>query len=320
MVSEKNTGKRGKGKSDGDSRNKLTRLAECFWNVNAVERGMKGYCNDHELTVFKEITTVKTDKRGKIVLDKHDKKIRIKTGKFIKEVPMFANTAQVAVTAMLERLTEYITTVFVDNYPKSDDEGFMIMDRDKLMSIIPKDDGLNDFYNLKKYNRQADHSIPIETKQISKYINKLNSDIEIKKSALLLLKWLIATAYQETMKWAHISMSTFDKKTLSAKPLVKVVGGLFNDHLGNILTERMIQAARAVGKYPDDPETVDVPSKNTKKKSRGKKSTHVDQSDGDDSESDNDDNRSDSGNDSDSDSDDDNRNSKRRSNNKKRSH
>ena len=348
MASGKKSKSSKKGKTSGDSRNQLTQKADCFWNVHAVERGMKQYCNEHDLTVIKEETEVKTDKHGKemfiVEKDKNGnerkdkngktmkKKVRQKTGKFFKDVPMFSNTAQVAMTAMLERLTEHITTVFVNNYPGSDD---MVMDRDRLMSIIPKDDGLNDFYNLKKYNKKADHPIPVERKQISKYINslKIGRDIEIENSALLVFKWLIATAYQETMKWAHIGMITFDKKTLSAKSLVKVVEGLFNEYLGNILTERMIQAVNAVGKYQEDPEIKSTSSssssKNKKKKSRGKKTKHVEQSDdesGSDDDNDNesgsgsdDDNDNESGSDNDSGSDDDNNRSRRR-NNKKRGH
>ncbi len=330
MTSDKKTGKRGKssgkGRTSGDTRNKLTRESGCFWNVNAVERGMKQYCDEHELTVFKELTEVKTDKHGKPITDKEGKTKREKTGKFVKEIPMFSNTAQVAVTALLEGLTEYITTVFVNNYPRSDDYGTIVMDREKLMSIIPKDDGLNDFYDIKQYNKKADHQIPIETKQISKYIHslKIGSEIEISKDALLLLKWLIATTYQETMKWAHISMSTFDKRTLSAKPLVKVVGGLFNEHLGNILTERMILAVNTAGKYPEDPEIVTTSSKTKKKKStRGKKTKHAEQQSDNESGSD-DDNDNESGSDSDDDNesgsdDSDNRRS-RKSNNRKRGH
>lgn len=192
----KGKSKKGKGRDDGDKRNALTRKADCFWNVNNVERSMKSYCEDHELTVFKEITAVKLDDDGEEVLDKNDKKVRIKTGKFIKDVPMFSTTAPAAETAKLERLTEYITTVFAETFPESNDDGLMVMDEKKLMSMIPEDEGLCAFYNTKKYDSHSDYLTPISKNDIKAYISKLNSNIKVKTSALL---------FFEMVNWTCIS-------------------------------------------------------------------------------------------------------------------
>ena len=333
MSNRKNTSRRAKGRSntkdDGDTRNQLTKRAGCFWNVNAVERNMKDHCDNHELVVLKEITAVKTDTEGEPVLDKNGKKVRVKTGRFTREVPMFSNTAQASETKMLEGLTEYVVTEFVETYPKSDELGNMVMDRDKLMSVISNDDGLCNFYNIKKYDSHADYSTPIDRKEISRYIRSLNGDIEFRKSALLFFKWLIAYAYQRTMKLAHTMLKCSKEKTLSARQLVHAVEFLFNDHIGNILTEKMIRTAKAVGKYHDDPIVDSDRMTKTKTKTRSRKSKQDDHSDTDDSDlgnddSDlgNDDSGSDSGNDSgsgsDSDSDDGRHSRRNRNNNRKR--
>nr|QBK89128.1 MAG: hypothetical protein LCMiAC02_02210 [Mimivirus LCMiAC02] len=292
---------RSKGTDDGDKRNALTKLADCFWNVNNVERSMKSHCEDHELTVFKEITVVKLDDDGGEVLDKNDKKVRTKTGKFTKEVPMFSNTAQSALTAMLERLTEYITTTFAENNPESDDDGLMVMDANKLMNMISSDEGLCDFYNIKRYDSHADYSIPISKNDIKAYISTLNSNIKVKRSALLFLKWLIGHAYQKTMELSHTIINCGFKKTLSARPLVKAVEFLFNDHLGHILAEQMKQTATAVGKYVDDP-PVQKSTKSKKKKRKTKTKTKTKTTKKSRTKSSRDDSEDDSGNDSGDDS------------------